>query len=186
MNSVSKYSGHFFFLYGYGGTGKTYIWNTLSAGLRTNGKIVLNVISSGIASLLLPGGRTAHSRFSLPLNLFEHSTCKIKQGCPKARLLRQCSSIIWDEAPMLNKYCFEALDRILKDIMSVECPSNSEKPFGGKVLVLGGDFRQILPVIQKGCRQDIFPVTVNSSYLWKHCKVLSLTKNMRLLNLHEK
>jgi ATP-dependent DNA helicase PIF1 len=65
----------FYFLYGYGGTGKTYIWRALSAALRSTGEIVLAVASSGIASLLIPGGRTAHSRFAIPLNVNERSTC---------------------------------------------------------------------------------------------------------------
>ncbi|GJR98999.1 ATP-dependent DNA helicase PIF1-like protein [Tanacetum coccineum] len=61
--------GGMFFLYGYGGTGKTFIWKTLSAALRSKGEIVLNVASSGIATLLLSGGRTAHSRFAIPINI---------------------------------------------------------------------------------------------------------------------
>ena len=52
-----------FFLYGYGGTGKTYIWKTLASSLRADNKIVIMVASSGIASLLLPRGKTAHSKF---------------------------------------------------------------------------------------------------------------------------
>jgi ATP-dependent DNA helicase PIF1 len=38
-------------------------------------------------------------------------------------------------------------------------------PFGGKVVVLGGDFRQILPVIPKGTRQEVVNSTINSSHL---------------------
>jgi ATP-dependent DNA helicase PIF1 len=55
-------------------------------------------------------------------------------------------------------------------------------PFGGKVVVLGGDFRQILPVIPKGTRYEIVQSTINSSHLWQHCEVLTLTTNMRLLS----
>ncbi|XP_057451917.1 uncharacterized protein LOC130743706 [Lotus japonicus] len=55
-------------------------------------------------------------------------------------------------------------------------------PFGGKVVVLGGDFTQILPVISKGSRSEIVGSAINSSYLWKHCKVMRLTINMRLQN----
>jgi ATP-dependent DNA helicase PIF1 len=51
---------------------------------------------------------------------------------------------------------------------------------GGVSVVLGGDFRQILPVIRKGCRQDILASSINSSKLWSHCKVLTLTTNMCL------
>jgi len=55
--------------------------------------------------------------------------------------------------------------------------------FLGKVVVFGGDFRHILPIIPRGTRSDIVHATINSSYLWDHCQVLTLTKNMRLLQL---
>jgi hypothetical protein len=49
--SVSNNQGGMFFVDGYGGTGKTYLWNALSFKFRSEGVIVLNVASSGIASL---------------------------------------------------------------------------------------------------------------------------------------
>jgi len=81
---------------------------------------------------------------------------------------------------MTHRHCFEALDRTLRDIMRHSDTESLDKPFGGKVVVLGGDFRQILPVIPGGSRQDIVLSTINSSYLWSSCVVLSLTQNMRL------
>lgn len=141
---------------------------------------MLNVASSGIASLLLPGGKTAHSTFSIPLLTTEESTCNIKQGSLHAKLLLHAKLIIWDEAPMFNRFCFETVDRTLRDVMRVQAEDNLHKPFGGKVVVLGGDFRQILPVIRKGSRHDIIASSINSSKLWNSCKVLTLTKNMRL------
>ncbi|CAN7111832.1 unnamed protein product, partial [Brassica rapa subsp. narinosa] len=158
--------------------GKTFLWNILSAAVRSRGDVVLNVASSGIAALLLPGGRTAHSRFSIPINPDQFSTCKIQPGSHQAELISKASLIIWDEAPMMSKHCFESLDRSLNDIMK----TTDDRPFGGKVVVFGGDFRQILPVIPKGNRADIVMASLNSSYLWKHCKVLQLTKNMRLFS----
>jgi ATP-dependent DNA helicase PIF1 len=180
MHAVDDGKGGVFFLYGYGGTGKTFVWKTLSAAIRSRGQIVLTVASSGIASLLLPGGRTAHSRFAIPLIPTEDSTCNIKQGSPLAELIIKTDLIIWDEAPMMNKYCFEALDKTMRDILRFSNPLSLTQTFGGKTIVFGGDFRQILPVIPKGTRQDIVLATINSSYLWQHCKVLKLTKNMRL------
>jgi len=67
---VSEKSG-FFFLYGYGGTGKTFMRRTLSAAVRSTGNIVLNVASSRIASLLLPGGKTSQSRFCISIIINE-------------------------------------------------------------------------------------------------------------------
>lgn len=167
-----------FFVYEFGGTGKTFLWKLHSAAIRCRGDIVLNVASSGIASLLLQGGRTAHSRFGIPLNPDEFSSCTMSHGSDQANLVKESSLIIWDEAPMMSKHCFEALDRSLSDIIG----KDSNNLFGGKVVIFGGDFRQVLPVINGGGRAEIVLVALNSSYLWKHCRVLQLTKNMRLLS----
>ncbi|XP_031095061.1 uncharacterized protein LOC115999345 [Ipomoea triloba] len=180
IQDVQSNKGGLFFVYGYGGTGKTFLWRTMSAALRSKGEVVLNVASSGIASLLLPGGRTAHSRFAIPISINEDSTCNIKQGSPLAELIVKAKMIIWDEAPMMHKHCFEALDRTMRDLMRFSHSKSSEMTFGGKTVVLGGDFRQILPVIPKGTRQDIVQASINSSYLWNNCEVLRLTKNLRL------
>ncbi|GJW17068.1 DNA helicase [Tanacetum coccineum] len=64
------------FVYGHGGTGKTFLWKAVTSALRSEEKIVLTL----------------------------------------ADLLRQTHLIIWDEAPMNDLRCFEALDRSLKDI----------------------------------------------------------------------
>ncbi|XP_073302991.1 uncharacterized protein [Primulina huaijiensis] len=84
---------------------------------------------------------------------------------------------------MTHKFYFEALDKSMKDIMRLFNLSSLHLSFGGKTVVFCGDFRQILHVIPKGSRQDIVHATINSSYLWRHCIVLILTKNMRLQNL---
>ncbi|XP_019182314.1 PREDICTED: uncharacterized protein LOC109177372 [Ipomoea nil] len=162
--------GGLFFVYGYGGTGKTFLWRALSSALRSKGDIVLNVASSGIASLLLPGGRTAHSRFSIPIAVNEDSTCNISQSSPLAQLIMQSKLIIWDEAPMMHKFCFEALDRTMRDIMRAKNPKNLDMTFGGKTVVLGGDFRQILPVIPKGTRQDIVGANTEVKEIEKFAK----------------
>ncbi|XP_021995507.1 uncharacterized protein LOC110892665 [Helianthus annuus] len=136
--------------------------------------------SSGIASLLLDGGRTAHSRFDIPLNINEGFVCHIKPDDDVAKLLQQTKLIIWDEAPMVHKHAFEALDRTMHDIFNISNSCGSDVLFGGKVIVFGGDFIQILPVVPNGGRQEIVNASLCSSYLWRKCKLLSLTRNMRL------
>ncbi|XP_042757711.1 uncharacterized protein LOC122197560 [Lactuca sativa] len=159
---------------------QTFLWKTLSASIRSKGNIVLNVASSGIVSLLLTGGRTTYSRFIIPLNLTKDSFCSFASDSDVAELLKKTSLIIWDKAPMIHKHAFEALDRSLKDILSCDFRGNSKLPFGGKTIVFGGDFRQILPVVPNGSMQDIVNASLSSSYIWSSCKVLTLTKNMRL------
>ncbi|KAK6120636.1 hypothetical protein DH2020_045631 [Rehmannia glutinosa] len=67
--------------------------------------------------------------------------------------------------------------------MQLQNPDNHHIPFGGKTVVFGGDFRQILHVVPNGSQQDIVNATINASHLWKNCSVLRLTKNMRLQSL---
>ncbi|EOA12327.1 hypothetical protein CARUB_v10007922mg [Capsella rubella] len=163
IDSVNKNKGGMFFVHGFGGTGKTFLWSIIGADIRSKGNIVLNVASSGIAALLLEGGRTAHSRFGIPININEYSMCSIDAESDLAELIREAKLIIWDEAPMMNRLCFETLDRTLQDIMKCN------RIFGGKVVVLGGDFRQVLPVIPEGGRVATVLASINSSLLWQSC-----------------
>ncbi|OMP08509.1 DNA helicase PIF1, ATP-dependent [Corchorus olitorius] len=179
--SVDNGSGGMYFVYGSGGTGKTYLWTTLISALGSIGKIVLAVASSGIASLLLPGGRTAHSRFKIPLDISSTSTCRITKNTQLARLIERTSLIIWDEAPMVHRNCIEALNKTLQDVVLNNDSDSTSRPFGGKTIVFGGDFRQILPVIPSGSKTEILNAAITSSDLWRGCKLLRLNTNMRLL-----
>ena len=120
--------------------------------------------------MLLPNGRTAHSRFRIPIDVDELSMCDIKRGTKLADLIAITDLIIWDEALMMNKQCFEALDRSLRDILSEKEETLQNIPFGGKVMVLGGDPKQILPVIQNATKAQIINASIFRSYLWRHTK----------------
>ena len=50
-----------------GGFGKTFAFQVLAAQVRSEGGIVLNVASTGLAAQNLLGGCTAHSRFKIPI-----------------------------------------------------------------------------------------------------------------------
>ncbi|GJX37457.1 DNA helicase, partial [Tanacetum coccineum] len=68
------------------------------------------------------------SRFKLPLELTDESICHAKKHSQLGNLLIETNLIIWDEAPMNDKRCFEALDRTLRDLMNAP-----ETVFGGKI-----------------------------------------------------
>ena len=50
MDAVSFESGGMFFVYGHGGTGRTYLYRTILAAIRSKGKIALAVASLGITA----------------------------------------------------------------------------------------------------------------------------------------
>ncbi|PIA31381.1 hypothetical protein AQUCO_05000048v1 [Aquilegia coerulea] len=139
-NSVRNNSGQVFFLSGPAGTGKTFVYNTVADTLRSEGHIVIMVASSGIASLLLTGGRTAHSTFKIPFEVLDDSVCSVTKQTIHAELFKRAKLIIWDEVPMQHRFCVEAVDRTLRDIREIK------EPFGGVTVVLGGDFKQTLPI----------------------------------------
>lgn len=93
FDSVIQSSGHSqgktFFVHSAGGYGKTFLCNTIAAQVRAQGHVALTVASSGIASLLLKGGRTAHSRFKIPIPIMENSKCNIGKNSDLAKVLQR-------------------------------------------------------------------------------------------------
>ncbi|XP_071923013.1 uncharacterized protein [Coffea arabica] len=168
-NNISKA----FFIDGPGGTGKTYLYKALLATIRSQGCIALATATSGVAASILPGGRTAHSRFKIPINDDQNKYCNISKQSVLAQLIRDAKLIIWDEATMAKRKSVEALDKMLQDI------TNNDHLFGGKIIVFGGDFRQTLPVITHGTREDIIDTSLVMSPLWSKFEKIRLTINMR-------
>ncbi|XP_027082180.2 uncharacterized protein [Coffea arabica] len=105
------------------------------------GYIAIAVATLGVAASILPRGRTAHSRFKIPLDFSRNKTCQLSKQSSMAHLIIQCKLFLWDEASMAKKKTIEAFDELLKNLME------TADPFGVKVVVFGGDFRQTLPVI---------------------------------------
>ena len=99
-----------FFVDDPGGTGKTFLYNTLLAKIRSRSEIALAMASSGIAALLLEGGRTVHSRLKVPITLNELSVCNITKQSALAKLIQGAKLLVWDEAPIIGgKFCKKSI-----------------------------------------------------------------------------
>ena len=181
LAAVAKSDGARIFIDAPGGTGKTYTFNTILKALRSQGQIVLAVASSGIAAILLELGRTFHSRFKAErLHPSPNQRLNISAQTNLAKLLRRCKAIIWDEAAMGNKYHLEALDLTLRDFMGSIDPRLTDVPFGGKTIILGGDFRQTLPIVKFSSRAQTVDMALTRSHLWSNFKSYKLRENMRI------
>ena len=75
MSAVDTKDGGLFFVDGPGGTGKTYIYKALLTKIRSQNKIAVVTATSGVAASILPGGRTAHSCFKIPLTIEDGPFC---------------------------------------------------------------------------------------------------------------
>ena len=72
--------------------------------------------------------------------------------------MRQTDVFLWDEAPMAPCYASEIMDRTLRDVM------NNDLLFGGNIVILGSDFRQLLPVLPRGIRSEIVNLSIKTVY----------------------
>ncbi|XP_015602996.1 uncharacterized protein LOC107271468 [Cephus cinctus] len=77
------------------------------------------------------------------------------------------------------QHSLEALNRTLKDI------KNNDKLFGGTLLLLSGDFRQILPVIPRSTYADEINACLKSPPLWRNVEKVQLYINMRVQMLED-
>ncbi|PIC23968.1 hypothetical protein B9Z55_017477 [Caenorhabditis nigoni] len=139
---------------------------------------VIPIAWIGIAASLLPHGRTVASFFHL----------NIKDGCKtstihlqsaEAKQLAELDVVFWDEAPMSPKSSLETVDQLFRDVTKID------KPFGGKVIILGGDFRQCLPVVDRKGRDEQLSNSIKRSHLWPLFQVHHLKTNMRAQSADE-
>ena len=157
--------------------GKTFVCNAILAHVRSKGDIALPCASSGIAATNFKGGRTVHSRFGIPLKIYHSSTCNLTKKCAKLQLIKEAKVIIWDEAPMQQRWIMECVDRTLRELLE------NNKPFGGKTIIFSGDYRQVSCVIPRVGKAQIIQRTFTNSKLWKHVKQLHLFENERINRL---
>ena len=173
-NAQQKKTTNFFFLQAGAGTGKTFLAKTIASAVRSKGHIALCNATSGIAATLFIRAKTMHSRFKIPLNCTKYSPLTITRQSTEAELIRQAKIIIWDEAPMAHSDILIWVNRQLQDIM------HNEQLFGGKILLLCGDFKQIPPVIPKASTNVIINSSIKKCELFKDAKQLKLITNERL------
>ncbi|XP_060178218.1 uncharacterized protein LOC132608158 [Lycium barbarum] len=162
-----------FFVDGRGGTGKTFLYRALLANVRSRCMIALATASSGVAASILPRERIAHSMFEIPLQTNESSMTNMSKQSGAAKLIRKAKLLIWDEVSMPKRQTIETVDRRFRDIMDID------KPCGGKDIVFGGDFCQVLPVVPKSTKAETVNASLVKSYLWPLMEKIQFTRNMR-------
>ena len=85
---------------------------------------------------------------------------------------------------MNHRHQLDCVERTFKDMLA-KCltpvdPTVLELPFAGKVVVLGGDFRQMLPVVRRGNRSQCIGASIKYSPTWASVQQLPLHTNMRI------
>ncbi len=148
------------FVEGQGGSGKTFLYTAICHLVRSLNKIIIPTAWTGIAASLLVGGQTCHSRFGLPVPFTKESNSFIRAQSPEANYIRKARVILCDEASMMPGHFLVVLDRLFRDL------TNDKRPFGNKIVILGGDFFQTLPVSPRALRIEKIAASINKTVLW--------------------
>lgn len=168
-----------FCLTAHAGCGKTFTQTAVIHRLHALNFRCIATAFSGIASTLLIGGRTLHNAFKLPIPILENSVSGVTPNSSFGRCIYDSSLIIIDEVSMCPLQVLKIIDRLLKDLCTN--PDDKQKPFGGKTLLLCGDFRQILPVVPHGSRAILIENCITSWAEFRNFHKVTLTQNMRAL-----
>ena len=110
----------------------------------------------------------------MPVPCNSTSTSAIRPNSIEADRLRQIALFILDETSILSLDILHCVDRWLRDIVG------NNIPFGGITFLLGGDFRQTLPVVKRENAAQIVEQCVLRSLLWSFITVFHLSGNHRI------
>ena len=184
------------FVDGKGGRGKTFLLRAICDRVRSTGRLFLPAATSAFAAQNYDGGRTIHSAFKvcvlhqslcssslltllieklqIPVNdLNEMLISPIQPNHPRGQFIRELAAICWDEATMANRAVKGCVDETCRRVMG------NDIPFGGKTVILLGDFRQTGPVIRGGSRREIVDACIKSSPLWSLFHIYTLIQPIR-------
>lgn len=165
-------NGNVFFVRGAAGTGKTFLLNHIKAHCENKDIRAIAFAYTGIASCLLSKGKTVHSQFRIPWNPTQ-LTCAIDSSRPVYKIIQKAPVLLWDQASFCSKYIFEEVDRFLRAMM------NNMELFGGKIVVVCGDFHECLPIAKKTKTDSAEIQSILFSEMFKQMQQFTLNENYR-------
>ncbi|KAL3106584.1 hypothetical protein niasHT_018226 [Heterodera trifolii] len=167
-----------FMVTGEGGAGKTFTYNKIIAKVKAAGFNFLPMATTGIAAELLYEGQTVHKRLCRQRHIDASTPLNVDLESNFAEMLRRIDGMIIDEISMQNRDVLEYVDRLLRFVVPTELLKSL--PFGGKAVVIGGDWKQLTPVVPGGGHLDQYNASVKNSALFKHFATHRLVTNHRL------
>jgi hypothetical protein len=116
---------------------------------------------------------TYHSKFKIYPHFTETKTSELEEHSNSAKLILEASLIICNEATMMPIFALKAIEKILQKV------TRDNLPYGNKVSLLGGDFRQYLSVVRHGNKVKLVATTINTCQTWHSFHQIKLYQNMR-------
>ncbi|KAI8926976.1 DNA helicase Pif1 like protein, partial [Entophlyctis helioformis] len=167
MSAVAQSRPFAAFIDGPAGSGKTFTLNAILSQAARDGHEAVAVAMTGAAASLLKGGTTFHSRFRVPLSepkrpgeeAIKTNAFSLRSDSMRS-LIKKTDIIVIDQAAMLSCSLMHTLN---SELISL---TRKNVLFGGKAVVMAGDFRQILPIVPWGSDEDVSDATISNSPLF--------------------
>ena len=131
-----------FLILGGPGVGKTFLVKRLLRELSILNTSAVTVAFTGAAAVNIPGGRTIHSLFHIPINLRAGGRLNQLDGAEKQSLISAVEGkafLLIDEVSMVSPSLLGMMDERLKQVLGCDLP------FGGMSVIALGDFYQLQP-----------------------------------------
>lgn len=150
-------SGKNVFLTGKAGTGKSTLLRKFQE--KCNSECVF-LAPTGIAAINI-GGSTIHSFFQLKPVLLTPDSIDNDVSRKRMEMIRNVETIVVDEVSMVRSDLFVAMDIRLQEI------TGNNRPFGGKQVILVGDFLQLAPVVREKAEADYLDRELGGHYAFQ-------------------
>ena len=148
------------FLTGEAGTGKSTV---LKEFRKQCDRACAVLAPTGVAAINV-GGATIHSFFMLKPGLMNEDTMDEIGSGKKRAVIRATKTIVIDEVSMVRSDVFSAVDIRLR---SLARGGNRDKPFGGKQIILVGDFFQLPPVVKTETESEYLKKELGGDYAFQ-------------------
>ncbi|UDQ98879.1 AAA family ATPase [Lentisphaerota bacterium WC36G] len=168
-------AGNNIFLTGKAGTGKTVVINEFR---RSSNKNIITLAPTAFAATNLDEALTIHSALKLPATFF-NSDWEPSYNKTMAELCDAVDVIIIDEISMVRADLFCAIDKLFCFYAK---GNDCCRPFGGKQIIVVGDFYQLPPVVKNNEVFEVLNEEFNGIYAfntlsWQHAKFTNIFLN---------
>lgn len=164
--------GNVFMIQGAAGTGKTFLLKQIMNHCLNENIKAMAIAYTGMASCLLPKGKSVHSLFRIPWNQ-QQVSCALEPNSSVYTTMKKASVLVWDQAAFCSRQIIEEVNGFLQSMMK------SKQLFGGKVVVMSADFLECSPIVSPAQNQSPESHSILFSSLYNQMQRFHLNDNYR-------
>lgn len=178
IEGLGRYKPNAIFIEGPTGAGKTFALNCIRSFCEFHEHPVLAMAYTRMGSVLLMNGRTVYSWFKMPWNNYSKCHSRLREHSIEFKKIQQARVILWDQVTSFHKNEISEVDRMLRELTG-----NHDMLFGGKFVIMAGDFCECLPIRDENRNEN--GSTIRHTKFWDGLEKIKLEDNVRFQHTNE-